>query len=248
MCNRIPQLASFVLAAWTFTTAARASSTNFGDFAGDTVIYEDVLEVSTDFFTTAPQITGNTLDFTNSISQSNFQAEANAGTTDSVSSQLNAFIQARPGQSIDSFQIEVSGLSTVAGSGNTAARALLGVTARIVDVDGSELPDGPLILNTIETTLAEFDVADGTQNAADYTTATTISVADAAAAQFGITDPVTRVLWSITFTLEAEADTPGFSSIEFNSIDSFTVTVPEPATIAFFGLTGCFAARRRRPR
>jgi len=242
-----------LLTAGAASAPALASSTNFGDFVGDTVVYEDVLEVNGDLLLNSGfTISGDTLDFTNAISSS-FEAVSALGGSNSVSSQVNAFIQAIPDNAIESFEVEVTGDSQLLAFGSvtqaTSTRALLSVTPRIIDVAGSPVPGGPLILAPTQITLAEFNiVADGQSSNLTFSQNTVIPVAAAALAEFGIAAPITRVLWSITLTLEAESEEFSQSQIGLNNLDNFTVTaiIPEPSSLALLGITACIAVRRRR--
>ena len=232
--------------------SAAGQPTNFGNFVGDTVEYRDVLE-NTDGFFSAPVVSGDTLDFTNGISLSSFEAESLGGNADSVTGSVNAFVVARPGRALDFYDVEATvqgGLQEfVAGTINadTSARLVLSVVTRIVDVDGTELADGPLILQPIEMDLLTASGADG-QGGFTLGSVLPISVAAAAEEQFAITGDITRILWSISLTLEAESQASTRSTISLRAFDSLTVTfaVPEPSMLLLTAPAAGMLVRRRR--
>jgi hypothetical protein len=123
-----------------FTPLATDASTNYGIYAGSTVIYRDVTESSgTDPLPLfgAPTLIGNTLDF-----NPTFVSFASNGSSDQTDGQLNFLLEAKPGNAIPSIVFTERGDFTFTGSITTGTRASVSATffIDVYAVDGVDLP------------------------------------------------------------------------------------------------------------
>ena len=125
---------------WLSKSPQAEAAINYGDFAGDTVMYTDVTEESlTDTLPLygAPTISGNTLDF-NPVG---LGASASGGSFDFTDGQLNFGIQALGGNAIPAIHFSENGDFDLGGVGTAATVVNVAATffIDVVAVDGVPL-------------------------------------------------------------------------------------------------------------
>lgn len=222
MCSAIP--------------AALAQTTNYGNFAGATVVYTDVTEYSgTDPLPlfNAPIIAGNTLDFNPTFSSF---AENGSDTTDG---QLSFGIDSMSGNAIDELVLSEGGAYTMVGNGS----AFVDVTAvfyiDIYAVDFAGPGTSPLVSLTNSMTFSPNP--DGTIlhtpvfTQGQWSGGVSIDINDALV-QAGVDFEMGATLLSVTLdnTLVAYSSADGTTSfIDKKDFKGFSITVvPEPSSIA----------------
>jgi hypothetical protein len=234
---------------------ASAQTTNYGNFTGGTVTYENVSESSgTDpgqFFFKKPNVYGNTLDF-NPV----FSASASSGGLKVRDGQLNFDVVAHTGYEVEGLLFSERGDFTMAGAGT--ANTLVDVSAYfyidIVEVDGLGINPVSLMLNMIFSPNASGTFTLTGAGGPPLATGTwsgslSINLDNALTAEnIPYILGATRVSVALDNTLTAisEANTSAF--IDKKDFKGLSVTaVPEPSTLALAGL-GMLALLLRRRR
>jgi hypothetical protein len=232
------------------------ATTNYGSFAGSTVIYQDVSENSgTDpgqYYMRTPQVFGDTLDFSPVYSVS-----VSGGAVKIRDAQVNFDIQAKPGFGVEGLVFSEQGDFTMAGNGT--ASTLVDVSAAffidILEVDGVAINPVGLTLNMLFSPNANgsFDLvgAGGPPLASGIWTGSIIVDLDSALTQanvpYGLGATKVSVALDNTLTAISEQTTQAFIAKKDTKGLSITV-VPEPTSVVltFLGLVGMSLTMRRR--
>ncbi len=232
------------------------ATTNYGSFAGSTVIYQNVSENSgTDpgqYYMGTPQVFGDTLDF-NPV----YSVSVSGGAVKVRDAQVNFDIQAKPGFGVEGLVFSEQGDFTMAGNGT--ASTLVDVSAAffidILEVDGVAINPVGLTLNMLFSPNANgtFDLvgAGGPPLASGIWTGSIIVDLDSALTQanvpYGLGATKVSVALDNTLTAISEQTTQAFIAKKDAKGLSITV-VPEPTSVAlaFLGLVGMSLTMRRR--
>jgi len=211
---------------------AHAAPINYGDFAGNNVIYRDVTETAntpgdTEPLFGPPTIASNSLGFLSA----SFAANASAQNTDITDGQLNFTVEAIRGHVINNIAASESGAYTLQGTNGKPltqigyALSLASVT--VLEVDGAPLAT-PVPLNPISTSgLDKLD--QGSDTDTPWSLAVWYDV-DTALAQVGLgyTFGATKLELVIDNLLSAISGGDSLASIEKDSL-VIDVNVPAPS-------------------
>jgi len=234
--------------------AIQAAPINYGDFAGDTVMYLGVTEDSgTDPVPLygAPNVFGNTLDF-NPVS---FNSTASgAGGVDITDGTLALMMTSKPGHFIDMIKFDEAGDVTLAGFGGagTFASVVANFNIEIQEVDGAGIGSILIQASMVFTpSNGDYDqAADGGGGPAFNTAWSGLLMVDIEQALINNNIPFVNgatkisVVLDNTLTATSEAGTSVF--IGKKDIGGVGITViPEPATLGLLTLGGaCLLGRR----
>lgn len=218
-----------------FTSSAQAAF--YGNYAGNTVVFESVQDQNGLFG--APTASGDTLDF----SPNAFEAECSASpgcppTPVTVDDTLTITIQANSGSFIDDIVLRESGDTSLQSFVSALAASVVTATVfvDIFEIDG-------ISVNNINGNVAMTFTQDGQYESSDEGYGThiwegslTIDL-DAMIAAAGGSGRATRVQINLDNTLTAFAAAGATSRIEKKDVDGLAITVvPEPGTALLFGL------------
>ena len=257
---RFSRTATITLSALAFavclvTAAPRgdAAPINYGDFAGNSVMFLDVTETANSSGDSeplygGPSVIGDTLDF----NPGGFVADSLWGGLDITDGQLNFALMALGGTAVTSFSLSDFGDYTLVGMGTAATQVTYAISAAVVvlEVDGVAL-GAPLALAT-----TSASGTDSLGSGVDVLTPWNLTLdydVNAALANAGIdfSTGATKIEVIVDNQLTAigEATTLSFIAKKDFMVDVVTV-IPEPTTALLLGLSliGLGAASRREVR
>lgn len=219
----------------------------YGDFAGSSVLYENVREDSQGLFG-APTLSGDTLAFT----PLDFLAESNGGGINFTDGTLAFNLDANDGQAITSLTLEESGAfaleSISGGTANTRVAVAAIFSVNILEVDGVAFNGTSQIATSA--TLLEANLVDSPGLGQAWQASAIVDIAGLAASQLGITGNITRASVVLDNQLLAISEDGAFAFVDKKTVDfePFTVaiTIPEPASAALIGLGSLALLARRR--
>lgn len=236
--------------------ASAIPAINYGDFDGNTVIFQSIIEDSaTDPSPLygAPSLVGDTLDF-NPTSFGSFSTGGAADITDGV---LHGRITAKPGFHIESLSFSEFGDYTLVGpQGTSSTSASIGQTffVKVVEVDGIALgSDAFTLVGQVSfTSDGDFFLPDDAGTAVPWLGSGNIDIAAGLAAQkaqfpgvYG--DRVTGIEFSASNTLATTSEIGTAAFIQKQDVTLAVVTVPEPAALSLLSIgVGTMMLRRRR--
>ena len=236
-----------------------AATMNYGDFVGNTVVYNDVTEANSEpmLLFSAPTVVGDTLEF-NPV---NFFAEVDPGPgSDITDSEIFTVIEAREPFFIDKIHITEEGDFTLIGIPGAFAETGVGAAFffEVLEVNGVLVGDGPIGFASMQFTTGGGPNGGSFSLPGDAGTATPwigTAVLDIDAAMDA--DPrfrgrnATSVRLSFDNALAAAAGANASAFIKKKEIGGIIIRtiIPEPSTIAIvllaLGATGTVAMRRR---
>ncbi|MEM9416391.1 MAG: PEP-CTERM sorting domain-containing protein [Planctomycetota bacterium] len=227
---------------------ANATSINYGDFSGSTVMYLDVTETANSPGDTAPlfgapSIAGDQLDF----DPAGFSAASTDGVTDLTDGQLNFTLMATGGATLEVIEISESGDYTLFGSGTSATQVGYGLTLAsvvVTEVDGVAIT--PVALSGASVSSSANLADNGPTIGSLWSLGLSYDV-DAALAQAGVdfVNGATKLEIALDNTLIAVSE-DGTAALVAKKDLSIDVEIPEPGSLALLSLGGLLLARRRR--
>jgi hypothetical protein len=258
---------SFALVAGLFAADSLAAPINYGDFPGNTVIYQMVREAPNSAGDAgalfgAPQVFADSLDF----DPVGFGASTTGGGVDMTDGNLAFMVKAKPGNSINNIQIAEQGDTTLAGIGtdttfsSVSMKGILNISE--VDFVGINAISIPISITNFSPSGGSFGLgSDGGggphfvsnwngSTLIDLTTANPVVAAALASQGVVPTLGVTKISVNFNNTLVAisQVGTSALIAKKDNGI-IITTNIPEPTSclLAALGLALCgFAARRSR--
>ena len=225
----------------------------YGDFVGDTVVFESVTENADGLY--GMPIVG---DDVNSLAFSplDFEAQAQSGSIDFLTSTLQFTLQADAGSAITAVSVEESGSFALRGSGteNTLGEVGVVLTANVLEVDNVAFL-GDSQISSSENLITE-DLISSPGLAQSWRGFAELNVAELAASELGITGDVTRISFSLSNQLAAFSEESTLSFFDKSQVDIAVTTesngpdataVPEPATaiVLVFAAGACVLRRNR---
>ena len=240
--NKTKNLIAFI-AILLLASQANAILIEYGDFPGADVMYLGVTEDTRDSPNAlfgAPSILGNTLDF----DPTSFSAgvSSSTGTSESmiVDGQLNFTLMSNDDSvGLDDVLFNESGDYTLTGLGSAQATASVAAPVRwtITHVDGAPLanPVSGADSMTFSPNGGSYALPGDVGTGVLWDGELTVDV-DGFAAANGITGNVTKVEFVLDNTLSVAAADGGSASIFKKDFSGVTITVPEPSSLALFGL------------
>lgn len=230
--------------------SANAGSIFYGDFSDippGTVMYLDVTESSgTDpvppAMYGAPTISGDLLDF----DPTGFVASSMGGPLDVTDGQLNFTVMAAPGEGFSSIYVQEDGDYSFSGTGGagTTVSASLSLRVEILEIDNVPLANS-IVVTESDLFGDDYASAGGTDTGLLFWSLQ--AFADLSPVLGGSTLGVTKAEVAIDNQLitNSEADTLAFiAKKDFKIIPP--PIIPEPASLALFGLGSLLICSRRR--
>jgi hypothetical protein len=217
--------------------ASSAQAAVYGDYAGSTVVWEDVQDQNGLFG--APTASGDSLDFSPNAFEADCSSDPGCPPTPvTIDDTLTLTIQANEGSFIEDIVFSEAGDTTLESFVDALAASVVAATVfvDIFEIDG-------VSVNNISESIAMVFSQDGQYESTDEGYGThlwdgslTIDL-DAIIADAGGTGRATRVQINLNNTLTAFAASGATSRIEKKDIDGLAITVvPEPGTALLFGL------------
>ena len=244
MLNSRIAFALTAAASSTLALSATGAVVNYGDFDGDTVVFQNVQEDQGIFG--APIVSGDSLTFT----PVDFQVQAENGEAELLDATLGFDLVAKDGFFLDEVNLEESGFYSLIGAGTdlTSVIASIAGTVTFIEVDGSPIgravSQGQFTENFITTNIAD----EGQTVLAAWNGNIDVDLSDLAIAA-GLSSAeaqnITRATFVIDNQLIATSEDGTISFIDKKGFDAFVVTVPEPASAAL-ALAGLALVGRRR--
>jgi len=240
------------------TMPAPAATQNWGDFIGNTVMYQNVTELNGEpnLLFSMPSVVGDTLEF----DPVNFFSEMNPGPgVDITHSELSTTIMASPGFVIENLMIQEAGDYTLVGPPRGFAKASVSATFffNVLEVDGVAVANGPSgVVNMQFTTGAgpnggQFSLP-GNAVAVPWQGTAFIDIAAAMAASPFSGQSATKVELVFDNSLSTIADAASSAFIQKKVIGGLTIqtNVPEPGSVMLALVAGVpltlLAVRRRK--
>jgi hypothetical protein len=252
--SRLAMVCVLVIAA---ASAAQATSINYGDYSGTSVVFQQVTESSTTNVLPlygSPTVSGNALLFL----PTNFLATSGHDGTVTTEGTLATTIAADLGYNIQLLTITEQGGYNLFGPGTSVTSASVTGTATltILDVDGTPLGSSIVVPNL----LLAFTPSGGSYNfgvdpsGGAWSGIATINVASILS-QNNLTGNVTRVSLSLDNLLTATSQEGSVVSISKNGVGDEGTTgiyvggiIPEPLTCVSFAALGGLLTLLRRSR
>jgi len=236
-----------------------AATMNYGDFAGATVVYNDVTEANSEpnlLFST-PTVVGDSLEF----DPVNFFADVDPGPGSQITdSEISTVVEALPGFFIDNLQISEEGDFTLTGLPGAFGVAQVGAAFffEVLAVDGVLVGDGPIgHVNMQFTTGAgpnggEYSLPGDAGAAVPWSGTAFLDIAAALNASPYAGQRATSVRLSFDNALVAAADGNASAFIKKKQIGGIIIrtNIPEPSTLVLAGsvIAAGLGLLRRRSR
>ncbi len=225
----------------TLCASADATSINYGDFAGSTVMYLDVTETANTPDDEAPlygtpTLFGDKLDF----DPAGFAATAADESADLTDGQLNFTLMGLPGVAIKSISFSEGGDYSLLGNGGTVTQVFYGITVasvKVLEVDGVALESpvnlAPASASGGDTLTGQSKMSVPWDLGIDYDVHAALTTADV---DFEV--GATKIKIAVNNTLGAISMTKTIAFIAKKSFMVDVETIPEPTTVllAIFGL------------
>ena len=226
--------------------AQPAATAQYGDFVGETVVFENVEEQG-DVLFNEPVVVGDRLVF--NPNASDFEVQAFGGDEQALSGNIVTNIAGNPGRALTGITVGAGGTASFFGFGTfpvSSVRAEVTISAGVIEIDGEGVDGQPVRLQSVTETVINLEHPGRNVINQTWTGQGRLDVA-AAARDAGFEGDVTFLNLVVNTVLFATSESGSTSRIDLTGFETVTISLPEPSSaLLIAGAASGLCLRRRR--